>query len=321
MNESFRSRRAPRAPGSPVARRLRALARALLPRPAHASRLAELALGTDGVSAFRRLVRMVLPGREATIMAAGRDGEDRESARVEAFLDHVDTLFPIEYPERYRDLLAGIPSRREGWWGEGQDLSNLPLGDLLLLAVVADPYDTGFHDALREHLPTFGIPAALLRELPTGGATPGELADHFLGTRWEAVAQYAAWVHGCTGSVFLDCSPEDTPRSIAWTRGNVALLTEQARAAERLLRAIRDLSTWLVADPARRCAELVAAVTGDRSGALLALIRGAIEDRWAASFGGTAPYLEIPDDRHDAIPVPVGRSETPIRAGAGDEWR
>ena len=178
-----------------------------------------------------------------------------------------------------------------------------------MLAVVADPYNAGLHDALREHLPTFGIPAALLHELPPGGATPGELADRFLGTRWEAVAHYAAWVHGCTGSIFLDCSPEDTPCPIAWTRESVALLTEQARAAERLLQAIHDLSTWLVADPVRRCAELVAAVTGDRSGALLALIRGAIEDRWAASCGGTAPYLVIPANRHDAIPVPVGRSE------------
>jgi len=242
-------------------------------------------------------------------MASGRDGEDRETVRVEVFLDHVATLFPSEYPGRYRDLLAGIPFRREGWWDTGQDLASLPLGDLLLLAVAADPYDTEFHDALREYLPTFGLPAALLDELPPGGATPGELASHCLGTRWEAVAHYAAWVHGCTDSVFLDCSPEDTPYAIAWTRENVALLTEQARAAERPLRAIHDLSTWLVADPVRRCAELIAAVTGDRSGALLALIRGTSEDRWAACCGGTAPYLKLPADRHDAIPVPVGRSE------------
>ncbi len=109
MSESVRPRRARRVPGLPGT-----LARALLPRPTSASRLAELALGRDDVSAFRRIVRMVLPEREATIMAVGRDDEDRETARVEAFLDHVDALFPVDYPGRYRDLLAGIPFRREG---------------------------------------------------------------------------------------------------------------------------------------------------------------------------------------------------------------
>ena len=106
MNGRIRPRRARRAPGQSVARRPCAIAHALLSRPARASRMAELTLGRDGVSAFRRLVRMVLPERETTIMAAGRDSEDREAEHVEMFLAHVDTLFPIEYPGRYRDLLV-----------------------------------------------------------------------------------------------------------------------------------------------------------------------------------------------------------------------
>lgn len=301
-------RRAPCAPGPPVVRRPRAIARALIPRPARASRLAELALGHDGVSAFRRLIRTVLPEQEAAIMAVECDDEDREAARVEAFLEHVEHLFPVEaYPGRYRALLGGIPFRCEGWWDEDQDLANLPLGELLLLAVVADPFQAGFHDALHEYLPALGIPAALLDECPTGGATPDELAGAFAGTRWAAVADYAAWVHACTGLVFLDWSPGDSPFPIPWTREDVAWLSGQARAAERLLGAIHELASWIEAEPARRFAALVAAVIGDGSGALAALIRGTIEDRWRAVVGGTAPYLELPAERHEAIPVPAER--------------
>lgn len=309
MNARTMPGRAPCAPGPSAIRRPRALACALAPRPARASRLAELTLGQDGVSAFRRLVRTVLPGQEAAIMAVACDDEDREAARVEAFLDQIEGLFPVEsYPGRYRALLGGIPFRCEGWWDEDQDLGNLPLGELLLLAVVADPFEAGYHDALREWLPALGISAALLDACPTGGATPAELADAFAGTRWEAVAGYAAWVHACTGIVFLDWSPGDSPFPIPWTREDIAWLTEQARSAERLLGTIRDLADWLEAAPAMRFAALVAAVTGDGFGALAALLQGAIEERWRAVAGGTAPYLEIRADRHDALPSrPPGR--------------
>jgi len=269
-------------------------------RPA---RLAELTLGLDGGSAFRQLVRAILPEHEAAIMGAG-DGEgDREAARVEAFLARIGDRFPVYDLERYRELLDGIPFYRDGWADESRDAFDLPIGDLLLLAVAADPYDAGHRLALYEHLATRGIPPTLLGELPPGGLASDDLAARFAGTRWEPVAHYAAWVHARTGTVFLDLTPDDPPYHIAWTPANVDELTRQARVAEGMLRAIHGLSTWLGEQPAPRCAALVAAVTGDELGARLALIRGAIEERWAADCGGTAPYLELAADRHDALGV------------------
>ena len=280
MNDPVKPRRARLAPGPPLVPRPRVVARVLAPHPARASRLAELTLGLDGVSAFRRLVRAILPEHEAALLAAGGGGVAWEAARVGAFLDRVEALFPLEsYPERYRTLLVGIPFRCDGWWDEDRDLGNLPLGELLLLALVADPFGAGFHESLREYLPTLGIPAALRDECPVGGATPAELAAALSGTRWEAVADYAAWVHARTGIVFLDWSPGDPPTPIPWTREEVAHLTGQARDAERLLRTIGELADWLEAEPAGRFAALVSAVTGDRCVPPPAPQRGAIEER------------------------------------------
>lgn len=286
------------APVRPVA-----LAGALRPVPARPSRLAELALGLDGASAFRHLVRAILPEDEAAIMGAEVARGDRETARVHAFLARIGARFPVYDLDRYAELLEGVPYYRDGWADESRDAFDLPVGDLLMLAVAADPYDDGHRIALYEHLAALGIPPALLRELPPGGVAPESLAARFAGTRWEAVAHYAAWVHASTGTLFLDLTPDDPPCPVAWTRENMNDLAEQARAAEGMLRAIHELSTWLGAEPVARCAALVAAVTGDASRVRLALLRGAIEERWATDRGGTAPYLEIAPDQHRAIPA------------------
>src|SRR5205823_4526797 len=113
-------------------------------------------------------------------------------------------------------------------------------------------------------------------------------------------------------------SPDAEACFIAWTRENVEELTGQARTAGAMLKAIHDLSEWLNDDPVRRFADLVAAITGDALGAKMALVVAGIEERFAEGDHGTAPYLEVPSDRHATLPAPVAsrrRAGTSLHAG------
>ncbi|GIW07439.1 MAG: hypothetical protein KatS3mg060_2244 [Dehalococcoidia bacterium] len=242
---------------------LEALGEALRRAPVAPSSVVDLLERHGAYLAFRQLVRDVFPEAEAEILAAtGRDG-DRESARVWAFLHKVEAeYFPVYEYDEYEQVLCGIPFVRNAWSYDRFHELDLSPGELLLFALCAQPYESGYDsrvallDAAEAH-----VPRALLAELPEAGLTPAELHERLDGTPYAAAAEYADWLWGDTGSVFLDVD-EQTVADIEWTRENVLELADHWRLARELLDRTGELARWLEADPAARFERLLAAALG-----------------------------------------------------------
>ena len=244
---------------------LAALGRVLRRAPVAPTSVARLLEGHEAFLAFRRIVRELFPEAEAEILAAGEVDRDRESARVWAFLRKVEQeYFPVYDLDEYEQVLAGIPFVREGWSYDRFHQVDLRTGELLLFALCAQPYDTGYDtrvallDAAEAH-----VPRALLLETPPGGFTPAELHDRLDGTSYEGAALYADWLWGETETVFLDLDDEAVVTDADWTRENVLELAEHWRRSSTILDRIAELTAWLEADPPARLARLLDAARGE----------------------------------------------------------
>ncbi len=242
---------------------LEALGEALRRAPVAPLSLVDLLERHDAYIAFRQIVREVFPDAEAEILAATGANGDRESARVWAFLNRVEAeLFPVYDVDEYDQVLCGIPFVRNAWSYERFHELDLSAGEMLLFALCAQPYMSGYDsrvallDAGEAH-----VPRALLAEIPEGGLTPAELHERLDGTPYAAAAEFADWLWGDTGSVFLDVDDE-TVADIEWTRENVLELADEWRLARDLLDRTGELARWLEADPAPRFAHLLDAALG-----------------------------------------------------------
>ena len=243
--------------------RLTALGRALRRTPVAPASVAALLEGHEGYLAFRAVVRAVFPDAEAEILGATEPGDSRESARVWAFLHRVEAeYFPVYELDEYDQVACGIPFIRNAWGYDRFHELDLRPGELLLFALCAQPYETGYDSRLpllaaaEEH-----VPPALLGELPAGGFTPAELRERLAGTPYAAAADYADWLWGETDTVFLDVD-EEMEADIEWTRENVLELAAQWRRARDILDCIGDLARWLEADTPARFARVLDAALG-----------------------------------------------------------
>jgi hypothetical protein len=171
---------------------LAALLRRTLVRPVSVVQLLD---GVEAYAAFRAIVRELFPDDEAEILAAHDQGAGRQTARVWAFCRKVEErYFPLHEAEEYEQLLGDIPFVRDAWsFDELHDLDGRPPGMLLLLALCTHPYDAGTRtaalDAAEAH-----VPGELLCQLPADGLAPDELRARLEGTRFEAAADFAAWL-------------------------------------------------------------------------------------------------------------------------------
>ncbi len=281
---------------------LEALGEVLRRAPVAPSSVVDLLERHGAYLAFRQLVRDVFPEAEAEILAAtGRDG-DRESARVWAFLHKVEAeYFPVYEYDEYEQVLCGIPFVRNAWSYDRFHELDLSPGELLLFALCAQPYESGYDsrvallDAAEAH-----VPGALLAELPAAGLTPAELHERLDGTPYGAAAEYADWLWGDTGSVFLNVD-EEMVADIEWTRENVLELADHWRLARELLDRTGELARWLEADPAARFERLLAAALGRDAHLEYELMR-----RFYACEITEHGLLPVPhDEPEDAEPLPV----------------
>lgn len=243
---------------------LRALARALRRTPVAPTSAAALLGNHHAYAAFRQAVREVFPEAEAEILGVAERGASREGARVWAFLHRVEAEhFPCYEVDEYAQVACGIPFVRNGWAYDRFHELELRPGELLLFALCAQPYEPGYDTrvALLDTA-TGHVPRELLAEIPPGGVAPAELHERLDGTPYAAAADYADWLWGETGTVFLDLDEEVEVCDADWTRENVLELAEQWRRATIILDRIGELATWLEADPPGHFARLLDAALG-----------------------------------------------------------
>lgn len=242
---------------------LHALGKLLRRTPLAPTSVASLLERHEVVLAFRQIVRAIFPDAEDEIWQAREDGGSRENARVWAFLHRVEAeFFPVYEQEEYEQVVAGIPFVRNAWsYDRFHDL-DLPLGELLLLALCEFPYDgDGLRIPLLDALSS-QVPPEVTAEIPSTGLAPAELHARLDATPYAAAADFTDWVWGETGSVFLDVDNDVEVVDAEWTREIVQDLTAQWRRAEAILERIGALTTWLETDSATHFSQLLDAALG-----------------------------------------------------------
>jgi hypothetical protein len=262
---------------------------------------------------FRRIVQATFPDGADAILAAHQPGVPRETARVWAFLHRVDAeLFPVLEVEEYEQVVYAIPFLRDGWSYDRLHELDMSVGRLLFLVLCAQPVAGGLDsripllEAVAAH-----VPHALVADLPDGGLDPGELHERLDGTPYAAAAEFADWLWGDTGTVFLDYDDEIEIVDADWTPEVVAELAAQWRRASALLDGVDALAAWLEADPPARFARLLDAALGRDPH-----LDYARERRWYACEITATGLVPV---RHDLDPDPEeGAGSVSVRLGAPD---
>ncbi|MFN8472134.1 MAG: hypothetical protein U0822_08100 [Anaerolineae bacterium] len=245
---------------------------------------------------FRLVVQAIFPDEAADIWQVRQAGTSRETARVEAFLRRVEErFFPVYEAEEYDQVAWAIPFVRLGWSYEDFHDLERRMGELLLLALCEAPVD--IRVALLDRAEAY-IPPETLARIPPEGFGRDNLHAQFDGTSCAAVAEFADWLWGETGTAFLDLDDEIEVTVAGWSRENVLDLAEQWRAAQGILDRIEGLINWLEADPAARFAQLVNAALGDDTYLLYERTRRLYE--LEITERGLVPV------EHDDVALPLG---------------
>ncbi len=276
------------------------LARALRRTVVAPRSVAALLASHEALLQFRALVHDLFPDDADAIWNAQLPNEPRETARVQAFVQRVQAdLFPLYEGDEYDQLVWRIPFLRLGWNLEDYHDLQRRQGELLLLTLCQAPIDVRV--PLLEWARTF-IPLDVLRQIPDGGFPLDVLHAAFDATSCVAVADFAAWLWGETGSVFLDVDDEIEVVDAEWTRDNVVELTAQWRHAEALLDRVEALADWLEADPATHFRLLVEAALGQNAQLVYQRIRRLYELE-ITERGLVCPHA---DGGPDPVALPLG---------------
>ena len=262
--------------------------------------VAALLANHESLLQFRRLVHDLFPHEAESIWNARQSGEPREVARVQALVQRIQAdFFPLYECDEYDQLVWRIPFLRLGWSLEDYHDLQRRQGELLLLTLCQAPVDVRV--PLLEWARTC-LPPDLLHLVPAAGFPLDELHAAFDETSCSAVADFAAWLWGETGSVFLDVDDEIVIVDAEWTRDNVLELTQQWRQAEALLGRVEGVTEWLEADPTPHFRLLVEAALGQNAHLVYERARRLYE--WEITERG----LECPrdDDGRDGLTLSVG---------------
>ena len=215
---------------------------------------------------FAATVEAAFPGERKTrerIYAAGEGELDREGAEwamVAAFRAAFERrYFPLsDLAEDFYSIGRGIPFEPQGFeWDDLEDPSALRDGFQALVALV-DPEAPGAAaraDLLHSSLGVTVETLVLLPREPVGWET---LEARFGGGPRAAVLDFARWLAGATGCVFLDATFDDAGRYWwDWSPESVRALAAQWAAAEELVARVYALAEWLEADLPSRLRELL----------------------------------------------------------------
>jgi hypothetical protein len=226
--------------------------------PVSPTSVAALLERQEAILAFRQIVREIVPEGETEIWAARVQGGTRENARVWEFLRRVKgQFFPVYECDEYEQVTWGIPLVRNAWDYDRLHALEMPLGELLLFVICSYPYDDPGLRLPALDLAERHVSRQVLQAIPADGFTPTELHARLDETPYAAAAEFADWLWGQTGTVFLDVAEEIELIDAGWTCDIVADLARQWQRASAILDRIGQLVSWLEADPADHFARLL----------------------------------------------------------------
>ncbi len=216
---------------------------------------------------FVLLVRQYLPERERAILGQVGVGE-----RIATFANHFrDRYFPLPgwfedgEMEEYGDLTACIPIVPRGIdWDTYHELTGWVSCYQVLAALCENPCDDGHYGddariALLESCSKW-VPKDLLAR--TGSGYSRETLHACLdGTRFEAAARMADWLHCDTDNAFLDLDDETAQQVMEpWDPRTVRYLTQQWHQADLLQNQVDALGEWILKEPQTRFTQLLHAL-------------------------------------------------------------
>ena len=258
--------------------RLNGLADLLLRRPPLLRELVALVGHADDHAWFVGLVRRLFPQEAEAVLTAPDVGQ-----RVEGFARlfeerHFPLYAPfLEYSLSEEDeppftvLRRGIPFDLQGIGYEGlHEMWGGYRDGLSALALLVKPPESFYteSDEIRVawlESASAQIPQDTLLRIPEGGIPQETLSNAVRGTRFEGVAQAAAWTWSETGNFFLDNSYEDGAYdgfADPWDDEVIAEATEEWQRARAVLDSVYQLADWLEQDLPARFAEMLEFILG-----------------------------------------------------------
>lgn len=231
--------------------------------PPNLSHLLALFGQAEEYGEFARLVRELLPDREAEILGQGI--LEGVQAFVQAFQER---YFPLDFweddqAESLRDLTRFIPVYPQGLGDDDyHDLPNLRPGAVLASLLVGFEEEIGLEgEGIRITLleeAARRVPKGLLGRIPEGGYPRGFLEQTLAGTPYQGLIAHARYLCHDTGSFFLDVTHEgiwDNPPD--WDRATVEALTEEWQHAQAIQEEGDTFFDWLEEEPEAHLAEVL----------------------------------------------------------------
>lgn len=221
--------------------------------------------GAEEYLEFVRIVRELLPEREADILS-----HPSPSEQIGEFATHFQTrYFPLEESFlwdmddfSYADFLRIIPVQVFGMDCDSyHEMQDTRPGMQLMTYLFENPWeeDDGARVALAEMCAEH-VSTETLESIPEGGLKLEAAEPLLKGTRFEVVFHWGEYLYQSTGNFFLDTDYEylwSGYGAIDWERDTIEELTRQWLQHERLWQEFVSFAEWLEESPDKNFREVV----------------------------------------------------------------
>ncbi|MBA7630918.1 hypothetical protein ES703_38444 [subsurface metagenome] len=213
-----------------------------------------------------RIVRDLLPEREAEILAATTVPE-----QISLFVSHFETrYFPLqdsfawdEEEFSYGDFLRCIPVQVSGWtWETYHEMEDYRTGMQLMTFLFNNPFEDedGARVVLAEMCAEH-VRRQTLESVPQGGIKIDAAEQLLKGSPYQALYEWGLYMYSDTGNFFLDTDYEylwSGYGSIDWARDTIEQLTREWQLQEEFNRRFVAFAEWLEEDPEKHFQEILA---------------------------------------------------------------
>lgn len=218
--------------------------------PPRISFLLDLIGDVEAIEGFMKLVREYLPEHEVDFEVM--DSQEKYYTFIRLFSDQYFPLieYPFDSSEALYNLITWMPADYLGYsYDEYHDFSYQNNDEFnLLLTLVTAPYD---EDGARVPLLEAGakiVGEKLINKIPSGGWTPERLRELVGGKQYDALADFADYIHQDTPCQQLNYTGDDGYAEYEWDHELVETLSDEWVQGKKIFDGIKKLQSWLEQD-------------------------------------------------------------------------